>query len=109
MVAVVRIVRTGGPEVMTLEVTDEQSPGRAEVWVEQEAIGVNFLDVLQRNGAAPIPLPSGLGYEGAGQVTAIGAGVQNVRVGDRVAYAVGPIGAYASGRLYPADRARASP
>ena len=67
MVSVVRIARTGGPEVMTLEETDEQSPGPAEAWVEQEAIGVNFLDVMQRNGAAPIPLPSGLGYEGAGK------------------------------------------
>jgi NADPH2:quinone reductase len=104
MVSVIRLARTGGPEVLTLEETNEQPPGQGEAWIEQEAIGVNFLDVTQRNGAVPIPLPSGLGYEGAGRVTAVGAGVENVHVGDRVAYAAGPIGAYASGRLYPADR-----
>jgi NADPH2:quinone reductase len=104
MVSVIRLARTGDPEVMTLEETNEKLPGQGEAWIDQEAIGVNFLDVTQRNGAVPIPLPSGLGYEGAGRVTAIGAGVDNIRVGDRVAYATGPIGAYASGRLYPADR-----
>ena len=56
MVSVVRIARTGGPEVMTLDETNEQSPGRGEAWLEQEAGGVNYLDVMQRNGAATIPL-----------------------------------------------------
>src|SRR5271165_3849887 len=87
-----------------LKETNQQNPGPGEAWVEQEAIGVNFLDVTQRNGAVPIPLPSGLGLEAAGRVTAVGAGVENVRAGDRVAYAGGPIGAYASGRLYPAAK-----
>ncbi len=58
--------------------------------------------MTQRNGAVPIPLPSGLGLEAAGRVAAIGADVANVAVGERVAYILGPIGSYASGRLYPA-------
>ena len=104
MTSVVRIARTGGPEVMRIEITSPGGPGPGEVWLEQEAVGVNFLDVTHRNGAVPIPLPSGLGLEGAGRVAAIGAGVANVREGDLVAYATGPLGAYASGRLYPAER-----
>ena len=108
MTSAIRITRTGGPEVMTLEEMNRQNPGPGEAWLEQEAVGVNFLDVMQRNGAVPIPLPSGLGYEGAGRVTAIGAGVDNVGVGDRVDYAVGPIGEYASDPPLSAER-RASP
>ncbi|MBD9561757.1 quinone oxidoreductase family protein [Pseudomonas sp. PDM09] len=104
MVSVVRIAHTGAPEVMTIEQVSAREPGPGEVWLEQEAIGVNFLDVSQRKGAVPLPLPSGLGLEGAGRVAAIGAGVNNVKVGDRVAYATGPVGAYASARLFPAER-----
>ncbi|WP_367375084.1 quinone oxidoreductase [Pseudomonas lini] len=104
MVSVVRIAHTGAPEVMTIEQVSTREPGPGEVWLEQEAIGVNFLDVSQRKGAVPLPLPSGLGLEGAGRVAAIGAGVNNVKVGDRVAYATGPVGAYASARLFPAER-----
>jgi NADPH2:quinone reductase len=104
MTFVIQIARTGAPDVMTLKEVNESNPGPGDAWIEQQAIGVNFLDVTQRNGAVPIPLPSGLGYEGAGRVTAIGAGVDGIHVGDRVAYAGGPIGAYASGRLYRADR-----
>ena len=79
-------------------------PAQGEVWIEQEAIGVNYLDVTQRNGSVPIALPSGLGLEAAGRVAAIGPDVTNVAVGDRVAYILGPIGSYASGRPYPAER-----
>jgi NADPH:quinone reductase len=104
MAIVIRIPRTGGPEVMSVEEVPAQAPGPGQAWIEQDAIGVNFLDVAQRRGAAPISLPSGLGYEGAGRVTAIGPGVENVGIGDRVAYATVPIGAYASGRLCPAER-----
>ncbi|HKS11647.1 MAG TPA: quinone oxidoreductase, partial [Pseudomonas sp.] len=96
--------QTGTPDVMQPESISLQSPGEGEVWLEQTAIGVNPLDVLQRKGGAPLALPSGLGLEGAGRVMAIGAGVRNVAVGDRVAYATGPLGAYASARLYPAER-----
>jgi NADPH2:quinone reductase len=104
MVSVVRFSQFGGPEVLQIENVTMSPPGPGEAWVEQDAIGVNYLDVMQRNGAVRVPLPSGLGLEGAGRVTAVGAGVTNVQVGDRVAYATGPIGAYSSGRLYPAER-----
>ncbi len=100
----IRLNQVGGPEVLQLENLGEGAPGPGEAWLEQVAVGVNYLDVTQRNGAVPIALPSGLGLEGAGRVTAIGSGVTSVRVGDRVAYATGPIGAYASARRYPAER-----
>ena len=101
---VICLARTGGPEVLKAEPLAESRPGPSEVWIEQEAIGVNYLDVTQRNGAVPIPLPSGLGLEAAGRVAAVGPNVRNVTVGERVAYILGPIGSYASGRLYPAER-----
>ncbi|MCP2067470.1 UNVERIFIED_ORG: NADPH2:quinone reductase [Pseudomonas reinekei] len=104
MVSAIRFNQFGNPEVLNLETLSEQSPGPGEVWLEQAAIGVNFLDVTQRKGAVPVALPSGLGLEGAGRVAGVGAGVSNVQVGDRVAYATGPIGSYASARLYPAER-----
>lgn len=94
----------GGPEVLRLVQTQAQQPGPGEVWLEQAAIGVNPLDLSQRSGAVKVPLPSSLGLEGAGTVAVIGEGVSSVQVGDRVAYATGPLGAYASGRLYPAER-----
>jgi NADPH2:quinone reductase len=96
--------QTGDVDVMQLQAVSEQRPGPGEVWLEQTAIGVNPLDVLQRKGVAPLPLPAGLGLEGAGRVTAVGAGVLNVQVGDRVGYATGPVGSYASARLFPAER-----
>ena len=95
---------TGGPEVLQVRTVDRDAPGPGQVWLDQEAIGVNYLDVTQRMGAVPIPLPGGLGLEGAGTVAAVGAGVTEVAVGDRVAYALGPLGGYADGRLYPAER-----
>ncbi|NYT57299.1 quinone oxidoreductase [Alcaligenaceae bacterium] len=104
MTSVIRFTEVGEPDVLKVETIGELFPGAGEVRLEQEAIGVNFLDVTQRNGAVPIPLPSGLGLEGAGRVAAVGAGVSNVQVGDRVAYATGPMGAYAAARLYPAER-----
>jgi NADPH:quinone reductase len=104
MVSAIRLTQTGGPEVLVLETVEPTEPGAHEVWIEQEAVGANFLDVTQRKGAVPIPLPGGLGLEGAGRVTAVGSAVTNVTMGDRVAYILGPLGAYASGRLYPAER-----
>ncbi|HDS1818768.1 TPA: quinone oxidoreductase [Pseudomonas putida] len=95
---------TGTADVMHVQHTQPQAPGPGQVWLEQTAMGVNPLDVLQRKGGAPLALPSGLGLEGAGRVSAVGEGVDNVRVGDRVAYAMGPVGGYASGRLFPAER-----
>lgn len=104
MVSAIRFNQFGATDVLNLETLSEQLPGQGEVWLEQEAVGVNFLDVTQRKGAVPVALPSGLGLEGAGRVVVVGEGVSNVQVGDRVAYATGPIGSYASARLYPAER-----
>jgi NADPH2:quinone reductase len=104
MATTIRLTRTGDAGVLELARVDATEPGANEVWLEQQAIGVNYLDVMQRNGAVPIPLPNGLGLEGAGRVAAIGSAVDSVAVGDRVAYALGPLGSYASGRLYPAAR-----
>lgn len=100
----VRIDAAGTPDAMRLEAVALQAPGPGEVWLEQTAIGVNPLDVSQRKGAVPMAFPSGLGLEGAGRVAAVGEGVANVAVGDRVGYATGPLGAYASARRYPAER-----
>lgn len=104
MAQVIRLAAAGGPECMQMQQLELAAPGPGEVLLAQQAVGVNPLDVLQRKGIAPIPLPSGLGLEGAGQVLALGAGVNQFAVGDRVAYATGPLGAYASERLYPAER-----
>jgi NADPH2:quinone reductase len=104
MGSAIRFTQTGGPDVLKVESITEARPGPGEVWIKQEAIGVNYLDVTQRNGTVPIALPSGLGLEAAGRVAAIGPDVANVAVGERVAYILGPIGSYASGRLYPAKR-----
>jgi NADPH2:quinone reductase len=79
-------------------------PGEGQARVRHTAIGVNFIDTYQRSGLYPIPLPGGPGSEGAGVVEAIGPAVTTVQVGDRVAYAGGPPGAYAEVRLVPADR-----
>ncbi|MEX3776514.1 quinone oxidoreductase [Pseudomonas sp. MYb118] len=104
MGSVIRIQSAGAADVIEVHPLTPARPGAGEVWVEQKAIGVNFLDVTQRNGAVAVPLPSGLGLEGAGVVTAVGSDVQDFAPGDRVAYATGPLGGYASGRLMPAHR-----
>ncbi|SDB11761.1 NADPH2:quinone reductase [Pseudomonas sp. NFACC23-1] len=104
MVTVVGFSSTGGPDVLEVRQNDHAAPGLGEVWVEQHAIGINYLDVSQRNGVVPVALPSGLGLEGAGVVAAVGPDVTQVKVADRVAYATGPLGAYASGRLVPVGK-----
>jgi NADPH2:quinone reductase len=100
----IRIHETGGPEVLRVEEIDVPAPRRGEVRIKQTAIGVNFTDTYNRTGLYRQPLPIVLGHEAAGIVEAVGEDVQGLRVGDRVAYAGGPIGAYASARLYPAER-----
>lgn len=95
---------TGGPEVLHLEERDVPPPGPGEIRVRNRAIGVNFVDVYQRTGFYPLPLPFVAGNEGAGEVTATGQGVSDFAVGDRVAY-MGPAGSYAEERLLPADSA----
>lgn len=85
--------RTGGPEVMQLREVEVPPPGAGEVQIEHRAIGLNFIEVYFRSGLYPSPLPSGLGNEASGVVTAVGAGVTQVKEGDRVAYGTGPVGA----------------
>ncbi|MEC5397048.1 quinone oxidoreductase family protein [Uliginosibacterium sp. H1] len=100
----VRIHQHGGPEVMQLESVELPPPSPREVRVRHEAIGLNFIDVYQRSGLYPLPLPSGLGQEGAGVVEAVGSEVTEVAAGDRVAYGNATLGAYSSARNVAADR-----
>ncbi|NKJ03008.1 quinone oxidoreductase [Novosphingobium sp. SG707] len=104
MASRIMIARPGRADSMTLVKHELTAPGDGEVLLQQHCVGVNFLDITQRNGSVPMPMPSGLGLEGAGVVMAVGPGVAGVAAGDRVAYALGPIGSYADSRLYPADR-----
>ena len=100
----IRVHKTGGPEVLQWEEVAVGDPGPAEARVRQTAIGLNYIDTYQRSGLYKLALPSGLGGEGAGVVEAVGAGVTDIKVGDRVAYCGGPPGAYAEIRVMPADR-----
>jgi NADPH2:quinone reductase len=99
------IDRVGGPEVMNLADVALAAPGPGEMRIRHTAIGLNFIDVYHRSGVYKLPLPSGLGSEAAGMVTAIGPEVTGFAVGDRVAYAGGPPGAYCEERLFPAAKA----
>jgi len=100
----IRFAKTGGPEVLTLETIDLPAPKPGQVRIRHTAIGVNFIDTYHRSGLYPVPLPSGLGLEAAGVVDALGEGVTSLKVGDRVAYCSGPIGAYTEANNVPADR-----
>lgn len=104
MTKAIRINRVGGPEVMELVDVELGPPGPGEAQVRHAAIGLNFIDVYFRTGLYAQPLPGGLGMEGAGVVEAVGEGVTEVQVGDRVAYAGRPIGAYAEARNMPASQ-----
>ncbi len=104
MLHAIRINETGGPDVLRYEVVEVGAPGPGEARVRNAAIGVNFVDTYNRSGLYPLKLPSGLGSEGAGVVVAVGEGVDYLKAGDRVAYCVGPQGAYADERVMPADR-----
>jgi NADPH2:quinone reductase len=101
----IRFHKTGGPEVLVWEDVEVGDPGAGQIRIRHHAIGLNYLDTYHRSGLYPLPLPSGCGTEGAGVVEAVGAGVADLKVGDRVAYAGGAPGAYAEVRLFPADRA----
>ena len=93
----------GGPEVLEFVDYTPAEPGPQQVRVRNKAIGLNFIDTYYRGGLYPLPeLPSGLGAEGAGVVDAIGSDVHNVKVGDRVAYGTGPLGAYSELHVLPA-------
>jgi NADPH2:quinone reductase len=98
----IRIHAHGGPEVMQWEEVVATSPGRGDVLVRQTAVGLNFIDIYERTGLYGGALPGGLGREAAGVVEAVGAGVRDIKVGDRVAYASTFAGAYADERVLPA-------
>ena len=106
MVAAVRVHKHGGPEVLTYEDIDIPPPGPGQVRLRQHAAGINFIDTYFRMGMYPSPvgLPFVSGNEGAGEVIALGDGVTDLKVGDRVGY-VAPLGAYAAERNLPAERA----
>ena len=105
----VRLTTKGGPEVLSIVEAELPEPRAGEIRVRHEAVGLNFIDVYHRTGLYPVPLPSGLGVEAAGVVDSVGPGVARFKVGDRVGYAGGPLGAYAEAHCVPADRAVALP
>jgi len=105
MTHAIRIHQTGGPEVLRWEAIEVPAPGVGEVLLRQTAVGLNYIDVYFRTGLYAAPtMPFIPGLEGAGVVEAVGPEVTALAVGDRVAYASAPIGAYAEARLMPADR-----
>ena len=99
----IRMFKTGGPEVREWVDVEVGWPGPNEVRIKHEAVGLNYIDVYFRVGMYPQPLPASLGMEGAGVIEAVGAGVTHVKVGDRVAYAGRPPGAYSQLRVMPAE------
>ncbi len=101
MTKVVKIEKTGGPEVLKIETIELGKTGPEEVLIEQKAIGLNFIDTYHRSGLYPVELPSVIGAEGSGIINKIGSKVKDFSVGDRIAYAGTPLGAYSSERNYP--------
>lgn len=105
MVHAIRIHEHGGPDKMVWEAVEVGAPGAGEIRVKHHAVGLNFIDVYQREGVYKLPsMPATLGMEGAGEVLAVGDGVTEFKVGDRIAYA-NPMGSYSEERVMPADRA----
>jgi NADPH:quinone reductase len=104
MAHAIRFAKTGGPEVLSWEEVEVGKPAEGHVRLRHSAVGLNYVDTYQRSGLYNLPLPSGLGSEAAGVVEEVGPGVTGFQPGDRVAYAGGPIGAYAEVRIMPADR-----
>lgn len=100
----IRVHQPGGPEVLKWESVELGAPGPGQLRVTHGAVGLNYIDVYHRTGLYPMQYPSGIGMEAAGVVEAVGTGVTEFRVGDRVAYASAPLGAYAEARLMPAER-----
>ena len=101
MTRVVKIEKAGGPEVLKIETIELDKTGPEEVLIEHKAIGLNFIDIYHRSGLYPIELPSGIGAEGSGIIKKIGSKVKDFSIGNRVAYAGVPLGAYSSERNYP--------
>ena len=97
----VEINDAGGPEVLKLKDIKLSDPKSGEVLINQKAIGLNYIDTYHRSGLYPVPLPSGIGLEGAGIIEKVGPDTNGFREGDKVTYAAAPIGSYASHRIYP--------
>ena len=105
MTHAIRIHQPGGPEALVWEEVEVGAPGPGEVRLAQTAVGLNYIDVYHRSGLYPVPaLPTAIGMEAAATVEAVGDGVTELAPGDRVAYASGPVGAYAEARIMPAGR-----
>jgi NADPH2:quinone reductase len=105
MTNAIRIHQYGGPEALVWEAVTVPDPGPGEALVRQSAVGLNFIDIYHRTGLYPVPaLPAVIGLEGAGVIEKVGSGVTDLRPGDRVAYAGGPLGGYAEARVIPAAR-----
>ena len=103
-VKAIQIDRPGPPSAMELRTVTVGDPGPGQALIRQTAIGLNYIDTYHRSGLYELPMPSGIGTEGAGVVEAVGAGVEHIRPGDRAAYAMGPPGSYSEARIMPADR-----
>ena len=101
MTRIVKIEKTGGPEVLKFETIELDKPAPDEVLIEHKAIGLNFIDIYHRSGLYPLELPSGIGGEASGVIKEIGSKVRDFSVGDNVAYAGAPLGSYSSDRNYP--------
>ena len=101
MTRIIKIEKTGGPKVLKLETINLEKPSPEEVTIEHKAIGLNFIDTYHRSGLYPVELPSSIGLEGAGVIKEIGSKVKDFSVGDSVAYAGVPLGAYSTERNYP--------
>ena len=104
MATIIHMTETGGPEVLVPIEVEIAPPGPGEVHLRHSAIGLNFIDVYHRTGLYPLALPVTPGLEAAGEVLAVGEGVSEFAIGDRVAYAGAPAGAYATERIIPAHR-----
>jgi NADPH2:quinone reductase len=100
----IRIHETGGPDVLRWEEVEVGEPAAGQVLLRQTAIGLNYIDTYHRSGLYKVALPTAIGLEAAGLVERVGPNVEDIAVGDRVAYASAPLGAYAECRLYPAER-----
>ena len=103
MARTIRFHQTGGPEVLKLETAQVGEPGPGQARVRHTYVAGNFSGIYFRTGRYPLPLPNGLGSDAVGVVEAVGSGVTDIRVGDRVGYLLGPQGAYADVRIMPAD------
>ena len=104
MTRVVKIEKTGDPEVLKIENIEIEQPGPDEALIETKAIALNFIDCYHRSGLYPVKLPSGIGLEASGIIKKVGTKVKDLTVGDHVAYVSAPIGAYAEERVFPVNK-----